>query len=305
MMSLKLALFEMKEVLEKHKNKNLDEDIFISELEKKHGLRENTLVFYYNNLMFLTIKPSSDLLSEAKKVNRKWSKNEIDFMFQYIKERQEESVNNITELLKEVAALLNRGYQSVNYKYYSLVKENEGQQANNLNGYHFTTITEKEVPVISTEALPESNPVFPNNPNQQSQNTNLLDILSGLITNVEQIPGIQLHELLGSLYQLTNMALQNRDAAQQLNKIKAENQREKEALKEQLKQKEQQLMLEKKRNDELQQEIAKLAKEISAFNQLGDAAKIQNLKSYNQRLNYLIDGSGVVLKVGTDKATGS
>ncbi|MED3624002.1 hypothetical protein P4482_06185 [Neobacillus thermocopriae] len=304
-MSLKSALFEMKEVLTNQKNDKFLEEDFISELEKKYGLSENTLVFYYNNLMFLSMKSSSDHLSEAKKVNRKWTKNEIDFMFQYIKERQEESINNITELLKEVALLLNRGYQSVNYKYYSLVKEKEENQKENHNGYHFTTLTEKEVPVISTEVLPESHSVFSNQTTQPSSSMNLLDILSGLITNVEQIPGIQLNELLGSLYQLTNMALQNRDAAQQLKKMKAENQREKEALKEQLKQKEQQLLLEKKRNDELQQEIVKLAKEISAFNQLGDAAKIQNLKSYNQRLNYLIDGSGVVLKVGTDKATGS
>ena len=34
-----------------------------------------------------------------------------------------------------------------------------------------------------------------------------------------------------------------------------------------------------------------------AFNQLSDAAKIQNLKSYNQRLNYIIDGFGIVIQV--------
>jgi uncharacterized protein YlxW (UPF0749 family) len=116
---------------------------------------------------------------------------------------------------------------------------------------------------------------------------------------VQQLPGIQLNELLRSLYQLTNMALQNQDAVQQIANVKLESDLEKKALKEKLAAMEEQVALEKRRNDELQSEVRKLAKEIMTFSQLGDAAKIQNLKSYNQRLNYILDGSGVVVQVGS------
>jgi uncharacterized protein YlxW (UPF0749 family) len=95
------------------------------------------------------------------------------------------------------------------------------------------------------------------------------------------------------------MALQNQDATRQIESMKSEINHEKDALQAKLLNKEKQLNQEKKRNDELQKEIAKLAKEISSYNQLGDAAKIQNLKSHTQRLNYLIDNFGLVLQVSS------
>lgn len=297
-MSLKSALFEMKEATMNQQVGRSEED-FIHELEANNGLRVGTLVFYFNNLMMLSLNSSENSnqsLDQSKKVNRKWTKYEIELMFQYIKERQDEGALNITEILEEIAQLLNRGYQSVNYKYYSLVKAKDKKEASNQNTYHFTTISENEVPVLATEVIRDMPSVSPLNP---SQDDDLLDVLSGLITNVQQLPGINLNELLRSLYQLTNMALQNQDTVGQLESLKSEMNSEKEALREKVMKKEQQLMQEKKRNDELQLEVSKLAKEITAFNQLGDAAKIQNLKSYNQRLNYLIDGFGIVLQVSS------
>lgn len=301
-MSLKSALFEMKESL-MNQEVGQSEEEFIHDLEAKNRLSPGTLVYYFNHLMILTIKNSESenkSQDDSKKINRKWTKNEIDFMFQYIKERQDEGVLNITEILEEAAQLLNRGYQSVNYKYYSLIKKKEKEAITaKQNVYHFTTITENEVPVVST-AVKSSLPREANlNQPVQTQDVNLLDILSGLITNVEQLPGINLTELLHSLFQLTSMAVQNQDAVRQVESMQSEINFEKEALREKLMKKEEQLLLEKKRNDSLQIEVAKLAKEISAFNQLGDAAKIQNLKSYNQRLNYIIDNFGLVLQVGS------
>ncbi|MDQ0199563.1 hypothetical protein [Neobacillus ginsengisoli] len=300
-MSLKSALFEMRDELVSSGAVRLDENYF-HELEAKNHLSAGTLVYYFNNLMLLGINNSdheNQTSDDSKKVNRKWSKNEIDFMFQYIKERQDEGALNITEILNEIAQLLNRGYQSVNYKYYTLVKSKEKKQQANQNEFIFTTIKEAEIPVISVEPISETTQAPQLNPSNSAQNDDLLDILSGLITNVQQLPGINLNELLKSLYQLTNLALQNQDAVQQLESIKTETNLEKEVLQEKLRKKDQQLMQEKKRNDELQLEIAKIVNEISAFNQLGDAAKIQNLKKHNQRLNYIIDGSGLVLQVGS------
>jgi len=297
-MSLKNALFELKEALV-NQELGQSEEAFIHELEKKNNLSSGALVFYFNNLMILTmnnLENSSQNLEDTKKINRKWTKNEIEFMFEYIKVRQEEGALNITEILEETAHLLNRGYQSVNYKYYSIQKANEKKQASNQNHYQFTTITDKDVPVTAVEVIKDT-PTLPQaNP---GEDTDLLDILSGLITNVQQIPSINLNEMLRGLYQLTNMALQNQTAAEQVEQMKSTINLEKEALRDKLSKKEQQLLLEKKRNDELQIEVSNLAKEITAFNQLGDAAKIQNLKSYNQRLNYLIDRFGVVVQVGS------
>lgn len=298
-MSLKSAIFEMKEALIDKELGQSEED-FIHELEAKNRLSAGTLVFYFNNLMMLSLNNTeytNQSHVDSKKVNRKWTKIEIEFMFQYIKERQEEGALNITEILEEIAQLLNRGYQSVNYKYYSLVKAKGKKEASNQNGYHFTTISQTEVPVISTEVILDTPSDAQMNQNNSSQNDDLLDILSGLINNVQQLPGINLNDLLGSLYQLTNMALQNQDAVRQISSLKEESNLEKQVLREKVMKKEKQFLQEKKRNDELQLEVSNLAKEITAFNQLGDAAKIQNLKSYNQTLKYIIDGFGVVLKV--------
>lgn len=298
-MSLKSALFDMKKAMENNlTGQSVDE--FIQDLEVQHELNPGTLVFYYNNLIMSLTRAEKANFDDSKKVNRKWAKDELQFMFQYIKERQDEGGLNITELLEEVAQLLNRGYQSVNYKYYSQMKENDRKKQSNQNSYNFTTITQTQIPVLSTEKIETAHATpSPSMDDNKTTGEDLLDILSGLISNVEKLPGINLNDMLKSLYQLTNMALQNQDAVRQLENVKSEIHHEKESLKKSLKQKDQQLLEEKRRNDELQVEVAKLAKEIMAFNQLGDAAKIQNLKSYNQRLNYIIDGSGVVLKVGS------
>ncbi|MEH7307830.1 hypothetical protein [Neobacillus drentensis] len=298
-MSFKNALFELKEALAKQEF-GQSEEAFIHELENKNNLSSGSLVFYFNNLMILSmnnIENSSQNLEDTKKINRKWMKNEIEFMFEYIKVRQEEGALNITEIMEETAQLLNRGYQSVNYKYYSIIKANEKKQASNQNAYQFTTISHRDVPVTSVEAIKDTSIPAQTNQMNPSQESDLLDILSGLITNVQQIPSINLNEMLRGLYQLTNMALQNQEATEQVEKMKSTINLEKEALRDKLAKQEQQLLQEKKRNDELQIEVSKLAKEITAFNKLGDAAKIQNLKSYNQRLNYLIDGFGIVLQV--------
>ncbi|MCL6570282.1 MAG: hypothetical protein K6T88_01190 [Bacillus sp. (in: Bacteria)] len=300
-MSLKTALFEMKEAIMNQKV-GPSEQNFISELEDKHRVSAGSLVFYFNNLMLLSINNAEyakQPVDDSKKVNRKWTKNQIDFMFQFIKGRQEEGALNITDILEEIAQLLNRGYQSVNYKYYSLIKAKAKKEASIPTDYHFVTITENEVPVVATEDIRNTLPAPQSNHVDPSQDDDLLDILSGLITNVQQLPGINLNELLRSLYQLTNMALQNQDAVQQIESMKSESNLEKDALHQELLKKEQQFKQEKKRNDELQKEVSKLAMEITAFNKLGDAAKIQYLKSYNQRLNYIINGFGLVLQVSS------
>jgi hypothetical protein len=315
-MSLKSAVFEIKTSII-NQQQGQSEEAFIQELEAKNNLSAGKLIFYYNNLlMFHLNNPENSTSSseEAKKVNRKWTKNEVEFMFQYILERQEEGGLNITEILEEVAQLLDRGYQSVNYKYYSQIKaKDKKDKATKQPSYQFTTISQEQLPVRSTEVIanaptPDVNEVAVVSHQQQTQTVpqgnptdsdDLLDILSGLITNVQQLPGLNLNELLRSLYQLTNMALQNQDAVKQLESVKSEINFEKQALREKLLYQERQLDEEKKRNDELQAEVAKLAKEISAFNKLEDTAKIQNLKTYNQRLNYLIDNFGVVLQVGS------
>lgn len=304
-MSLKAALLELKELMQSQRDAQVDEKE-ISEIEGQYGLAKGTLVFYYNNMLLLRLnqsQESDETGAGAKKVNRKWTKSEVNFMFHYIRERQNEGALNITEILEEVAGLLNRGYQSVNYKYYTLSKEKIKKEKINQNKYEFVTIPESDLPVVSTEIISDNGlnrePVAVNNASMRADSSDLLDILSGLISNVEQLPGLNLNELLRSLYQLTNMALMNQDAVREIESIKSEISSEKDMLQDKLKKREQQLMLEKRRNDELQGEVAKLAREIHAFNQLGDAAKIQNLKSYNQRLNYIIDSFGVVLQVGS------
>jgi hypothetical protein len=298
LMSLKSALFELKEAVT-NKELGQSEESFIHELENKNNLSNRSLVFYFNNLMMFNMNENNQNTLDSKKTNRKWTKNEISFMFQYIKDRQDEGALNITEILEETAHLLNRGYQSVNYKYYSTLKSHEKVQKANQNGIQFTTINESNVPVISIEKLDDAPHVSQFQNTTSLQDGDLLDILSGLITNVQQLPSLNLHEMLRGLYQLTNMALQNQEAVQQMETMKSTINHEKEALREKLVKKEQQLRLEKKRNDDLQLEVSKLAREITAFNKLGDAAKIQNLKSYNQRLNYIIDGFGIVLQVGS------
>lgn len=180
----------------------------------------------------------------TKKVNRKWTKDEIEFMFQYITDRQEEGALNITEIIDEIAQLINRGYQSVNYKYYSLVKEKEKKEKESPK-FQFTTISQHEVPVLSTETIEKTPTETQVKESSQANEDDLLDILSGLITNVQQLPGIQLNELLRSLYQLTNMALQNQDAVQQIANVKLESDLEKKALKEKLAAMEEQVALEK------------------------------------------------------------
>jgi hypothetical protein len=297
-MSLKSALFELKEALV-NKEIGQTEESFIHEMENKYNLSFGSLVYYFNILMMVEMNENNQNTIDSKKINRKWTKNEVTFMFQYIKDRQTEGALNITEILEEAAYLLNRGYQSVNYKYYSTLKSNEKKQNTNQNAPQFITINESNVPVIAVETMNEVPAAAVQAPPTFNQDADLLDILSGLITNVQQLPGLNLNEMLRGLYQLTNMALQNQEAVQQMESMKSTINHEKEALRDKLAKNEQQLRLEKKRNDELQLEVAKLVSEITAFNKLGDAAKIQNLKSYNQRLNYIIDGSGVVLQVGS------
>ncbi|MBO0961054.1 hypothetical protein J1P26_15240 [Neobacillus sp. MM2021_6] len=300
-MSLKTALFEMKEKILKQQIGE-SENEFLDQLETKNNLKSGSLFVYFNYVMMFQMKKADQTSHSGvdhKKVNRKWIKPEIDFMFQYITDRQEEGGLNITELLDEVAQVLDRGYQSVNYKYYSLVKAQNKTQPGNQNAMQVTTISQSKLPVAAIDFIDEKPQELNVYQPISVQNDDLLDILSGLITNVQKLPGIHLNELLRSLFQLTNMALQNQDAVQQLESVKSEINNEKEVLQETLRKKDQQLIRERKRNDELQIEVAKLAKEIMAFNQLGDAAKIQNLKSYNQRLNYIIDGFGIVLQVGS------
>ncbi|MCM3567024.1 hypothetical protein [Neobacillus mesonae] len=300
-MGLKSALFQMKDAILNHQIQQSEEE-FIQELETNNNLRSGTLPYYYNFLMMKSLKQSDsgmDTAEDSKKINRKWTKNEIEFMFQYISERQEEGALNITEILEEAAQLLDRGYQSVNYKYYSTMKAMNKKQTSEPKSGRITTISKERIPVISTEVIPDLPKELQSTHQESSKNEDLLDLLSGLITNVEKLPGIQLNELLKSLLLLTNMALQNQDAAKKVETMKSEMTSEKEATRERMQKLEQQLIMEKKRNDDLQIEVSKLAKEIMAFNQLGDAAKIQNLKSYNQRLNYIIDSFGVVLQVGS------
>ncbi|WP_042355969.1 hypothetical protein [Bacillus rubiinfantis] len=297
-MGLKAAVFELKESITRKQIGNAEAD-FILKLETEFKLRSGTLAFYYNFLMMMDIRNQKNASSsnvDGKKVNRKWTKDEIAFMFHYISERQEEGGLNITELLDEVARLLGRGYQSVNYKYYSLIKT---QETKNVEPPQITTISKERIPVLSTEVLHDLPSQEANHLLSSEENEDLLDILSGLITNVEKLPGIKLDELLKSLYHLTNLALQNQNVAIEIETMKSKMSAEKETYRDKVRKLEQQVQQEKNRNDELQQEVSKLAKEIMAFNQLGDAAKIQQLKAYNQRLNYIIDGFGVVLQVGS------
>lgn len=301
-MSLKSALFEMKEGLV-NLTSGLSEEQFIHDLEVKNGLQDGYLVWYFSELMMIKMhsrESESQRQDKSKKVNRKWSKHEINLMLRYINERQEEWGVNITEILDEVAKLLKRGYQSVNYKYYSLIKSNQDNKKEDRNQYRIMTISQESIPVLSTEVVPITSvlPEF-NNKGFSSEKDDLLEILSGLLSNVQKLPGINLNELLRSLSQLTNMALQNQYAYQEIEKVKSKINREKESLQEKMEKKEQRLIQEKKRNDELQLEILELAKEIRAFNQLGDTAKIQNLKAYNQKLSYIIDGIGLMHKVGS------
>jgi hypothetical protein len=302
--SLKSALFEMKEGFI-NLRPELSEEHFIHDLENKNELRDGSLIWYYNQLMMMRMHgrdPKNEKQDDSKKVNRKWSKHEINFMLRYINERQEEWGVNITEILDEVANLLNRGYQSVNYKYYSLIKLDQDMKKDNQNQnqYHITTINQENVPVIFTEVVNDTShrPEFDNS-NFSLENDDLLDVLSGLLTNVQRLPGINLNELFRSLYQLTNLALQNQNENQKIEMVKSKVNLEKENLQEKLAKKEQRLLVEKKRNDELQSEVFKLEKEIRAFNQLGDTAKIQNLKSYNQKLSFIIDRVGLKYKVGS------
>ncbi len=302
-MSLKSAVFEIKEAIVQQGH-DLSEESLIGSLETSHGLEAGKLVPYYNYLRMFELNKSKNPVQadgESKKVNRKWIKSEMDFMFLYIKERQEEGSLNITDILEEIAQLLDRGYQSVNYKYYSLakVKENKKRQ----NEYTFATIDNKEIPVQSVEyphvemrAPLQQQPLRPVSAGKEE---NLLDMLSGLISNIQQLQGINLNELMKSLYLLTNMAIEKQNTAAMLENAKSEINSEKQALREKLVKQEQQLKQERKRNDALQAEIAQLAKEITAFNKLEDAAKIQNLKSYNQRLNYLIDGAEAAIQLGS------
>ena len=299
-MSFKKALYEIKEAIINQQISHT-EDKYIHELEAKYKLTNGKLIFYFNFLMILSMR-NTEFMNESsqlsKKINRKWTKDEMEFMFQYIADRQEEGALNITEILDEIAQLINRGYQSVNYKYYSFLKTKE-KKAKEIPKYKYTTISHQEVPVVATEIIEETPQVIQMNNVNPAEEDDLLDIISGLITNVQQLPGIQLNELLRSLYLLTNMAIQNQDVVQKLANVKSESDLEKKTLQVKLAGIEQQLKQERKRNDELQSEVRKLAKEINAYNKLGDAAKIQNLKSYNQRLNYILDRSGLVVQVGS------
>lgn len=106
-MSLKAALFEMKEaLLNQRVGRSVEE--FINHLADKFNLNPGTLVFYFNTLV-ITNHYTETEKSSQKKTNRKWTKNEINFMFQYLYARQEEGILNITEILDETAQLLNRG----------------------------------------------------------------------------------------------------------------------------------------------------------------------------------------------------
>lgn len=301
-MGLKSALFEMKDVLEKDQ-KGVGLDQVIRNLEMKNQLNTGSLDYYYNIFMILKIKQpkkNSQTQNPTKKINRKWISCEIELMFQYLNDRQEENTINITELLEEVAQLLNRGYQSVNYKYYTLVKEKEQKQEPEIGqkDYKFMTISQIDVPVISTELI-QSKTVSEIEVDKKDQENDLLDLLSGLITNVQELPGIQLNELLGSLFHLTSLAVGNQNGNPNIENLQQKASLDNEWLREKLFQKEQQLIQEKKRNDELQAEVNRLAMEISAFSKLGDAAKIQNLKSYNQKLNSIIDKTGFALQIGS------
>ena len=156
-------------------------------------------------------------------------KTEIDFMFQYIAGREEEGGLNITELLDETAQLLDRDYRSVNYKYYSLLNKINQKQDTEQSAIQFSAISQPALPIDTTEIIND----FPTVPNMNQQNDvddDLLDILSGLINNVQKLPRIHLNELLRCLFELTNMALQNQDAVQQLEAVKSETNNEKEAL---------------------------------------------------------------------------
>jgi hypothetical protein len=286
----------MKDVLE-NDLAGVGMDQVIRKLEIKNQLNTGSLDYYFNIFMILKMKhPKKNTQIQTKKINRKWINSEIELMFQYLNDRQEENAINITELLEEVAQLLNRGYQSVNYKYYTIVKERE--QEIGQKDYKFMTISQMDVPVISTE-LVQRKTVPETNVEEKAQENDLLDLLSGLITNVQELPGIQLNELLKSLFHLTNLAIGNQKGNLNTDHLQQKASLDNEWLREKLFQKEQQLIQEKKRNDELQAEVNRLAKEISAFNQLGDAAKIQNLKSYNQKLNSIIDKTGFALQLGS------
>ncbi|HJV44981.1 MAG TPA: hypothetical protein VJ824_04555 [Bacillota bacterium] len=286
-MGLKSAIFELTKLFLEQKHHDMEEQA-ISDLEMKHQLKVGTLVSYFNALMMVNLSEYQNK-TNGEKINRKWSKSEIEFMHQYINDRQDEGAKNITDILDEIAQILGRGYQSVNYKYYSIIKDKKSEkkmeEKSDVNALLFKTIEQEQLPVISVST--------------ESQEVDLLDLLSGFISNIQQLPGIHLNELLRSLYLLSSMAIQNRDADQHLVTMKLEMSKEKENLAILLRKKEQQLMVEKKRNNELQAEVSKLAKEIATFNQLGDAAKVQNLKSYNQRLKYIIDGFGGVLQIGS------
>ncbi|MDF2557305.1 MAG: transcriptional repressor [Bacillales bacterium] len=277
--------------------------MILKESKTKNDLRDGCLDFYFNQLKMID-KHSKSLekyqQGDLKKVNRKWSKNETSFMLRYINERQEEWGVNITETLNEVAVLLNRGYQSVNYKYYSLIKSNQEHKIDNHNLYQIKTISQKSIPVLYTEDAPDVQDLQRTNHKDISLgNDDLLEVLSGLLSNVQKLPGINLNELLRNLYQLTNMALQNKNDYHEIEGVHSEDIRGKKSLQKKLANIDQRLLQEKKRNDELQLEFSKLAEEIRAFNQLGDTAKIQNLKSYNQKLNFIIDGFGLIHKVGS------
>ncbi len=289
--SLRTAIFQMKDALKVKDLESVNVEL-IDEIEKINGLKEGILASYLAHLKKLNLNISDEELpqNESKKINRKWTKNEIEFMFQYLNDRQDEGAINITEILEEIAQLLNRGYQSVNYKYYTLLKKQGKKDPDDRQqNYQFTTIPEMKIPVIYTELIPQIQPEQKVCQVTTTKEDDLLDVLSGFITNIQQLPGLNLNDLLRSLYQLSDMALQNLDDVTTFENIKNEIIQEKAELQEKLKQKERQLAQEKKRNEELQKAILNIANEVSAFNQLSDVAKIQNLKSFNQRLNSVLE----------------
>ncbi|NMD69084.1 hypothetical protein HHO41_02200 [Bacillus sp. DNRA2] len=292
-MSLKTAIFQMKQALMDRELDGMEQ--VVRELEATNGLQTGALTSYYQQLLMVkknSVELANQTNDEVKKINRKWTKQEMEFMFQYIKARQDEGALNITEILEEIAQLLNRGYQSVNYKYYTIVKNNAKKQ--NLKptqtAIKFATIADDIVPVVATEFITrqEANLNTEVYSASSSQADGLLDILSGLITNIGQLPGMNLNHLLKSLFELTNLALQNQAAVQQINNIELEMNQERQMLQDRLNKAEKQLAREKERNQKLTDSLSLLANEIEAFNNMTDAAKIQNLKAFNQRLNRLI-----------------
>ena len=276
MKSLELidALLEMKQVIYEDvndKDPDFDIDKFIHDMAAKSHYKEETLAQFYNAILLWKFQAEKNK-REFGGVN-KWTKGELTILRLYAETLEHKKARTV--IFRELSELIERTEGSISFVYYKrdLYEEEETvDEGEILANVQTATLVPTEVSVIRNEApaIPAVDPTPPVMIEKKEESVDILDLLTSLLSNFENLAEFDLTGLLNGLNLLSELAVKNTGVDEktkgEMKSLREENERLNGEV------------------DEYKRRFSNIKNAVQQFDQFDSVEKIKRLKEYHQKL---------------------